>query len=189
MTQNQSGDDENPTAQRKTGRIYVCPLSALDEVVTRSKASYLLTCLQSELLVETPRLIKPDDHLRLLIHDISEPMQGCIEPNESHVTELIEFARRWGGEGPMVVHCWAGISRSTAAAFTALCAVNPHTPEERIAARLRQASPTAYPNRLIVNLADAALGRNGRMVRAVETMGRGIPAHEAMPFSLAADLS
>ena len=67
----------------------------------------------------------------------------------------------------MVVHCWAGISRSTAAAYTALCAINPEVSEELIAVRLRDASPTAYPNRLIIQLADAALGRNGRMVRAI----------------------
>lgn len=89
----------------------------------------------------------------------------------------------------MVVHCWAGISRSTAAAFTALCSLNPSVPEELIAAHLRAASPTATPNRLIVRLADAELGRNGRMVAAVERIGRGVPAHEALPFSIAADLS
>jgi predicted protein tyrosine phosphatase len=105
------------------------------------------------------------------------------------MAELIAFARDWGGRGPMVVHCWAGISRSTAAAFTALCLVNPGLPEDHIARALREASPTAYPNRLMVRLADAALARQGRMVRAVEAMGRGVPAHEAVPFSLRADLS
>ncbi len=89
----------------------------------------------------------------------------------------------------MVVHCWAGISRSTAAAYTALCTINPDAPEELIAMRLREASPTAYPNRLIIRLADAALGRKGRMVRAVESIGRGVPAGEAVPFSLPADHS
>jgi predicted protein tyrosine phosphatase len=102
---------------------------------------------------------------------------------------LIEFARDWGGRGPMVVHCWAGISRSTAAAYTALCAINPGVNEELIARRLREASPTAYPNRLMIRLADAALRRGGRMVQAVEGIGRGVVAVEAVPFSLRADHS
>ena len=89
----------------------------------------------------------------------------------------------------MVVHCWAGISRSTAAAFAALCAINPGVDEELIALRLREASPTAYPNRLIISLADAALGRRGRMVQAIESIGRGVVAVEALPFSLRADHS
>jgi predicted protein tyrosine phosphatase len=88
----------------------------------------------------------------------------------------------------MVVHCWAGISRSTAAAFISLCTINPDAPEELIARRLREASPTAYPNRLMVRLADEALSRRGRMIAAVERIGRGEPASEAIPFSLAADV-
>jgi len=174
-------------AKRKTGSIHVCPLSAVPQVVTRHNASHLLTCLQEELLVETPALIRPGNHLRLLVHDIAEAIPGHVAPDEDHIAELIDFALAWGGEGPMVVHCWAGISRSTAAAFTSLCTINPQVPEELISARLREASPTAYPNRLMIRLADAALSRQGRMVRAVESIGRGERATEAVPFVLMAD--
>ena len=173
----------------KDGAIHVCPLSALPDVVGRHQASHLLTCLQDAVLVETPHPILPDRHLRLHIHDISDPLPGCIAPDAQHVERLIEFALHWGGRGPMVVHCWAGISRSTAAAFAALCAINPGVAEELIARRLREASPTAYPNRLMIRLADVALGRGGRMVQAIEAIGRGVVAVEAMPFSLAADHS
>jgi len=41
----------------------------------------------------------------------------------------------------------------------------------------------------MIRLADAALGRQGRMVRAVEAIGRGLPAGEAVPFSIPADHS
>jgi predicted protein tyrosine phosphatase len=105
------------------------------------------------------------------------------------VAQLLDFATAWDRTGPMVIHCWAGISRSTAAALIALCALNPETPEERIARLLREASATAYPNRLMVRLGDAALGRAGRLVAAVEAIGRGEVATEAVPFSLPADLS
>jgi len=171
----------------RNGVVHVCPLSAVPDIVRRNNASHLLTCLQDAVLVETPGAILPDRHLRLHIHDIAEPMMGCIAPGEEHVARLIDFAHAWGGQGRMVVHCWAGISRSTAAAFTALCALNPEVPEETIAVRLRKASPTAYPNRLIIRLADDALGRKGRMVRAVESIGRGVIATEAIPFWLPAD--
>ena len=174
---------------RKDGAIHVCPLSAVPDTVARSKASHLLTWLQDEIIVETPRLILPERHIRFHIHDISEPLPGYVQPGREHIDQLIEFALDWGGRGPIVVHCWAGISRSTAAAYTALCAINPEASEGLIATRLRQASPTAYPNRLMIRLADAALGREGRMVRAVEAMGRGVPAGEAEPFSIAADHS
>jgi predicted protein tyrosine phosphatase len=174
---------------RKDGAIHVCPLSAVPDTVARSKASHLLTWLQDEIVVETPRLILPERHIRFHIHDISEPLPGYVQPGREHIDQLIEFALDWGGRGPIVVHCWAGISRSTAAAYTALCAINPEASEGLIATRLRQASPTAYPNRLMIRLADVALGRDGRMVRAVEAIGRGVPAGEAEPFSIAADHS
>jgi len=84
----------------------------------------------------------------------------------------------------MLIHCWAGISRSTAAAFTALCLLRPSTDEEQIAWELREASPSATPNRLIVQLADDVMGRGGRMVRAIEKIGRGEEAYEGTPFVL-----
>jgi predicted protein tyrosine phosphatase len=83
-----------------------------------------------------------------------------------------------------VVHCYAGISRSTASAFASVCALNPHRDEESIAQALRRASPTATPNIRIVSLADQLLGRGGRMVAAIETIGRGEIALEGTPFRL-----
>jgi predicted protein tyrosine phosphatase len=183
-------DGRGPSGRKaRDGAVHVCPLSAVPDIVARSNAARLLTCLQDAVLVETPRSILPDRHLRLHIHDIAEPIMGCIAPGEEHVGQLIDFALDWDGQGPMVVHCWAGISRSTAAAYTALCAINPGVPEELIARRLREASPTAFPNPLIIRLADQALGRKGRMVRAIESIGRGAIVTEAVPFSLRADHS
>jgi predicted protein tyrosine phosphatase len=114
--------------------------------------------------------------MRLLIHDISEQVDGYVAPAASHVAQLLDFAAAWDRQGPMVIHCWAGISRSTAAAFITLCALNPDAPEQRIAQLLREASPTAYPNRLMIRHGDAALSRSGRMLQAVEAIGRGIIA-------------
>src|SRR5262245_34534223 len=110
-------------AIEKGGMLHVCPFSALPTLVERAKASHVISLLQEEILVERPRGILPERHLRLRVHDISEPLVGCVHPDLTHVEEIIAFARAWGGEGPMVVHCWAGISRSTAAAYSALCPI------------------------------------------------------------------
>jgi predicted protein tyrosine phosphatase len=171
------------------GRILVCPLSAVPHVVASCEASHLVTCLPGEVRVETPGAIQPANHIRLFIHDIAEPIDGYIAPDAEHVGQLLDFAAAWDRRGPMVIHCWAGISRSTAAAFIMLCALNPEAPEALVARLLREASPTAYPNRLMIRLGDAALGRAGRMLAAVEAIGRGEIVNEAMPFSLPADLS
>ncbi|HJZ32905.1 MAG TPA: protein tyrosine phosphatase [Hyphomicrobiaceae bacterium] len=176
-------------AAAKRGMLHVCPLSAVPSLVANARASHLITLLQNEVLVERPAGILPERHLRIHMHDIAEPLLGFVAPDQNHIAAIIAFAHAWAGQGPMVVHCWAGISRSTAAAYTALCSINPDVPEDLIAERLRRASPTAYPNRLMIRLADQALGRGGRMVRAVDAIGRGVVAAEARPFAIAADLS
>ncbi len=84
----------------------------------------------------------------------------------------------------MVVHCFAGISRSTAGAFVAACALNPNRDEHEIAQAIRRASRTAQPNVAIVSIADGLLKRDGRMIRAVETLGPGTMAAEGDPFQL-----
>ena len=97
---------------------------------------------------------------------------------------LVAFLSSWQRERPVLIHCWAGISRSTAAAYTALCMFRPDASEEELAQELRAASPSATPNRLIVSLADEVLGRNGRMVKAIGKIGRGADAFEGTPFVL-----
>jgi predicted protein tyrosine phosphatase len=110
-------------------------------------------------------------------------------PCKEHVSDLVQFALEWDRKAPLLIHCWAGISRSTAAAFISLCALNPKADEHELARALRRASTTAYPNRRLVALADAALSRQGRMVAAVEHIGRGRIAEEAEVFALPALLA
>jgi predicted protein tyrosine phosphatase len=84
----------------------------------------------------------------------------------------------------MVVHCFAGISRSTAGAYVAACALNPERDELQIAWEIRRASRTAQPNSRIVSIADRLLKRDGRMVHAIEAIGPGELATEGHPFRL-----
>ena len=51
-------------------------------------------------MVETPRLILPDRHIRFHIHDISEPLVGYVAPGREHIDQLIEFAHALGRRGP-----------------------------------------------------------------------------------------
>jgi predicted protein tyrosine phosphatase len=133
----------------------------------------LLTLIDPGTPVERPVSVSPDNHLRLDLHDIASEVPGHIHPSEHHIDELLRFVHRWEKSGPMLVHCWAGVSRSTAAAFIAMCTFSETGQETTIAKSLRQAAPYAQPNRALVSLADEALGRGGRMVEAVEAIGRG----------------
>lgn len=111
-----------------------------------------------------------DRHARVEVHDILEDREDRIAPSDTDVETVVGFLKGWGPDAPLLVHCWAGMSRSTATAFIAACLHNPHADEEAIADALGEASPTAVPNTRIVSIADRMLGRGGRMLRAAEKL-------------------
>ena len=164
--------------------LHVCSLAALPDTVRATGASHILTVMANVAQVQRPQSVLEANHLRVQMDDITEVMDGFVAPNEAHIEKVLTFVRSWDRRAPMVVHCYAGISRSTASAFAAVCALNPERGEANIAQALRRASPTATPNSRIVSLADQLLGRGGRMVAAIETIGRGEIALEGTPFRL-----
>ena len=97
---------------------------------------------------------------------------------------LLDFGQSWDRARPLVINCYAGISRSTASAYIICAALQPSRDERELAWDLRLASPSATPNPRLIALADAMLGRQGRMVEAVRSIGRGADAFEGEPFSL-----
>jgi predicted protein tyrosine phosphatase len=164
--------------------IHVCSLARLHETVEDTGARHIISLIGHEDRIQRPASVAAENHLWLKIHDICVPMDGYIHPDTEHVERLIGFVRDWDQTAPLVVHCFAGISRSTAAAFVSVCTLSPHRDEHAIAQQLRRASPTAIPNIRIVTLADGLLGRGGRMVAAIEGIGRGTLASEGQPFRL-----
>ncbi|QDG79032.1 tyrosine phosphatase family protein [Labrenzia sp. PHM005] len=162
--------------------LYVCSLSRLSDTVEKTGAKSLVTLINAEMEVPTPPGISPGRHLNLSFNDIPAPVQGLIPPGEAHVRQLLEFVRAWDQASPMVIHCWAGISRSTAGAYVTACALNPEADEYETASTLRRQSPSATPNPRIVAMADKILDRDGRMIDAIRGIGRGANAFEGAPF-------
>lgn len=167
--------------------LHVCSLAALPETVRATGASHVLTVMANVEQVERPASVLPANHLRVAMDDITEHIDGFTAPCEAHVEKVLAFVRGWDRNAPMVVHCYAGISRSTASAFAAACLLNPAKDELAIARQIRAASPIASPNRLIVGLADSLLGRQGRMLRALDEMGPGSMMAEGRPFRIDLD--
>lgn len=164
--------------------IHVCSLARLHETVEDTRARHVVTLIKDVSLVRRPGSVTAENHLLLDMDDIVAEMDGYVPPSQTHVENLIDFVTRWDRTAPIVVHCYAGISRSTAGAFITACALNPNRDEMTIARRIRDSSPTAIPNMRLVTLADAILGRQGRMVKAVQAIGPGLSAYEGVPFRL-----
>ncbi len=164
--------------------IYVCSLADLHATVEASGASHILTVMGKIEKAKRPAAVPEGNHLLISMDDITETVAGFTAPSTSHVEQALAFVRQWDRAAPLVIHCFAGISRSTASAFMAACALNPERDEIEIAEQIRAASPSASPNRLIVTLADQVLGREGRMVRALDRMGPGAMTIESRPFRI-----
>ena len=167
--------------------IHVCPLSKVEETVNRTGARRLLSLLAVGTEMQRPAAVAAADHLHLVMHDIAEAQDGMTVPGETHVLKLLDFARRWDRAQPLVVNCYAGISRSTASAYIIAAALAPQRDEEELAQTLRRLSPSATPNPRLVAVADDILRRRGRMVEAIRAIGRGADAFEGVPFGLRLD--
>lgn len=164
--------------------IWICSLDAAPQLVRRLKPARVVSLLSPYDAFPAFEGFGPDLHLQVPIHDIVEDIGDWRAPDLTHAENVIRFVEPWDRVQPLLIHCWAGISRSTASAFITACVHNPKADEEEIALAIRAASPTASPNRKLVAHADAILGRNGRMSRAVERIGRGEISMEAQAFSI-----
>ncbi len=167
-------------------KLIVTPLHEVAGLVAAYQPSHLIS-LASPGHIDAPLADTPPHRLDLRFNDIAAPREGLVPPAEADVAALLAFAEGWDGTRPMLIHCWAGVSRSTAAAYVVACARSEGGREQAWAERLRAVAPTATPNPLIVALADRLLNRDGAMVRAVAAVGRGVETAWGAPFEL--DLS
>lgn len=166
--------------------IFVGPIWSLGKA-QEIGARRAITLINGPMMADivTPASIGPAGHLRLVMNDIDRPAEGLVAPVAGHIHQLVEFLRAWDQQGPMLIHCHAGISRSPAAAFIALCLLRPQIAEEELAQRVRAASAAAKPNRLLVRLADEVLGREGRMIAACAALTVPPPSREGPLCSIA----
>jgi predicted protein tyrosine phosphatase len=163
--------------------IHVSSLSALGRVAARLQRYDLLTLLSPDYLETDWSGFACDRHVQLAFHDIVEPGPGLTAPDREMMQAVLDFGRDGGRARVLLIHCWAGISRSSAAAYAIACDRNPGF-ERDIAAELRRRALSATPNRLMVGLADDLLQRDGRMIEAIDGIGRGAEAREGEPYQL-----
>ena len=97
--------------------LIICGLAEAPAIIAARAPSHMVTLLDAASMIETPAGLPPDHHLRLSVNDIAEPTEGLILPSADLVHRLLAFGRAWDARTPMIVHCWAGISRSSARCF------------------------------------------------------------------------
>jgi len=185
--------------------LVVCPLAEIEAVALQHRPHHMVSLLDGSTRVKRPAMVAAQNHLFLPMNDISQPQAGMVLAGASQVQVLLDFADRWAqqevehfpksvqrfldkkcGEKrqPLLIHCWLGISRSTAAAFIIACRLLPERNERQIAHELRFHAPFATPNARLVALADDILGRDGRMIAAIKQIGRGVESARGTAFIL-----
>jgi len=157
-----------------TVKILVCPLSKVMSMVSAYTPERIVSLLDPNYAFPKTGSAYSGRHLRLSFHDIHVPAQDQVVPTANHIDVLLDFLSLWSRKAPILIHCRAGIGRSPAVAFITACLHNPHADELDIAVMLRRASPLARPNEVLIQLADVAMDRNGRMSNAITETGRGL---------------
>jgi predicted protein tyrosine phosphatase len=157
--------------------ILIAPLSKTSDLLAEAGVTHAMSLLSPG--SEFPDLALPAArHLRLEFHDIPEEREGYLAPTMAQMESILRFVGDWDRKGAMLIHCWAGVSRSTASAYSAMCLLHPKRDEFELATELRAASPEATPNPRLIAHADEILGRKGRMVEAIAALGRGADCME-----------
>lgn len=171
-----------PELLSDTPCLHVCPLSGVASIAERLGRFDLVTLLSPGQAKDDRRIRGCERHLELSFHDITETKPGLVAPDRTIMQEILDFARE-ARNRKILIHCWAGISRSSAAAYVIACDRNSGF-ERDIADELRRRAPSVTPNRLMVALADDLLDRGGRMTEAINRIGRGADAFEGEPYQL-----
>lgn len=163
--------------------IVVSPLARIAEMAVRHRCREMVSLLAKGQDFHRPGVIDAKRHLSLWLNDIPvASADGLSGPQEEHVNQIIDFSRGWDQSSPLLIHCWMGVSRSPAAAAIAALSVHPDQDDLLLAKRLRAASPFATPNVRLISIADTLLQRQGRLVKAMRTIGRGADASGDAPF-------
>lgn len=152
--------------------LTVCGIEELDAHCS-TNASHVLSILDPDRAVpEAFGTYGEHAKLELRFHDIIAPSAGEIAPTPEHVEALLAFGRGLQAEhgAHLLVHCHAGISRSTAAMVLILAQAMPDQPAEAILGLVHSIREKAWPNIRVIEIGDAMLGRQGTLVAATHAL-------------------
>jgi predicted protein tyrosine phosphatase len=157
-------------------RITVC---GLDELAGHREArvSHVLSILDPEWPVpEVFGTFGEHEKLELRFHDVIEEGPGLVVPTVIHIEQLLAFGRGLGHEpatdAHLLVHCHAGVSRSSASMALLIAQAMPDRSGDAIFADILRIRPQIWPNLRIIEIGDRVLRRNGNLIAAAQSVYR-----------------
>lgn len=117
----------------------------------------------------------PHERVLWRFDDVVKTDGGFVAPAGKNVAAILELGLRLQREPVkrLLIHCHAGVSRSTATAVILMVQNNPGR-EAQAFAELDRVRPRSWPNALMIRMADDQLGRGGALVAALTEHQRRI---------------
>ncbi|MGA8757674.1 MAG: protein-tyrosine-phosphatase [Stellaceae bacterium] len=164
-------------------RLTICGLEELAGHCDAPGVTHVLSILDPGWPDPEPiRNFNLNRRLKLNFHDVIEPMPGWIPPERWDVELLLAFGRNLSesaheaaeesSEAHLLVHCHAGVSRSTASAILLLAQCDPARAAQDVVGQVIRLRPRAWPNLRIIEIGDTLLGRGGELVASVSMLYR-----------------
>jgi predicted protein tyrosine phosphatase len=155
-------------------RLLVAPARHVAALLATDEVDQVVSLISPD--AEPPELsTSGPPGLILRFNDILESRDGLVSPSLEIMETILDLA---GTSRTILIHCHAGISRSTAAGYALACHQAGPGHEADLAMTLRTLSAAATPNPRMIALADELLGRHGKMISAIRAIGRGEDAYE-----------
>jgi predicted protein tyrosine phosphatase len=155
-------------------RLLVAPARHVPALLAIHEVDLVVSLISPD--AEPPeRQLSGPPGLVLRFNDIAEPRGGLVLPSRENMETILGLGERGR---TILIHCHAGISRSTAAVYALACQQAGPGHEIDLAMSLRALSAAATPNPRMIALADDLLGREGKMISAIRAIGRGEEAYE-----------
>ena len=164
------------TANFARFRVTICGIPELDEH-SAVGVTHILSILDPD-WDDPPAfaLFPPHRRLALRFNDIIEPTPERLAPSREDVERLLAFGHELGAQAGnhLLVHCHAGVSRSTASAALILAQAHPDRSAAEVLDAVAQMRPRAWPNLRILEFGDALLGRDGEIIAAAGAIYRRV---------------
>jgi predicted protein tyrosine phosphatase len=161
-------------------RLTICGIPELDEHCAAG-VTHVLSILDPD-TPDPPAFaaFAPHRRLALRFHDVIEPLPARLPPARADVERLLAFGHELSDTpgSHLLIHCHAGVSRSTASAALILAQARPDRSARDTLDAVAQLRPRAWPNLRMLEFGDDLLGRNGEIVAAVAAIYRRVLARE-----------
>jgi len=165
-------------------KIIISPLSLASKMIEKYNVNYIISILSPGESFPVFNDIKNTNHLKLSFNDITCQKKNLIEPALYHVENILNFSKKCSKNETLLIHCYAGISRSTAVALILYSYYKKDIKADFIAKKFRSLSPFANPNSLLLKLGDHLIGNNNVLTECHGLLKKPKLTYENKPFVL-----